>query len=201
MNGLSFSRLHDEPPRAAAMSVDDAAHGADRRERWPATRDEFAALVDAYAERLLRFAIRQVGNVQDAEDIVQEVFAKAFTRPQHNPVMSVGAYLHRSVANACTDHLRRSSRSLAYCQEVGIDELLASNQGPAEVAQAVDDAHRADRLLKHLPPEQAEAIRLRVLDGLRLNEIAELLDCSINTVCSRLRYGFQKLRSLASEKE
>jgi DNA-directed RNA polymerase specialized sigma24 family protein len=47
-----------------------------------------------------------------------------------------------------------------------------------------------------LPKEQAEAIRLRVFDGLRLGEIAKVLGCPMNTVCSRLRYGFQKLRNL-----
>lgn len=201
MDTLPSSRLFYEPPRAATMSRDDVPGKAAWRERWPTTRDEFAALVDAYADRLLRYAVRHVGNMQDAEDLVQDVFAKAFTRPRHDQVISVGAYLYRSVANACTDHLRRRGRSLVYCQEVGIDELLAGDLGPAEATQAAEDTRRAEGLLKRLPPEQAEAVRLRVFDGLRLNEIAELLDCSINTVCSRLRYGFQKLRSIATDKE
>ena len=55
-------------------------------------------------------------------------------------------------------------------------------------------------MLGRLPREQAEAIRLRVFDGLRLDEIAELLDCPINTVSSRLRYGFQKLRDAVGRK-
>ena len=65
-----------------------------------------------------------------------------------------------------------------------------------EIAQAAEGLRRAESLLSRLPKEQAEAIRLRVFDGLRLGEIAEVLGCPMNTVCSRLRYGFQKLRKL-----
>ena len=201
MTGLPSPGLLRESPRAALMSRNHAAADAVRPDRWPTTRADFTRLVEVYADRLLRYAVRQVGNMQDAEDLVQDVFAKAFRRPPEDEVVSVGAYLYRSVANACIDHLRRRGRSLVYCQEVGIDELLAADKGPAEATQAAEDARRAEGLLKRLPAEQAEAIRLRVFDGLRLNEIADVLNCPVNTVCSRLRYGFQKLRSIATDKD
>jgi RNA polymerase sigma-70 factor (ECF subfamily) len=164
---------------------------------WPQSRGEFATLVEAYAERLVRYAFRQLGNRQDAEDVVQDVFVRAFAdRAKHTVVLAVGPYLYRSVANACTDLLRRRNCAAVSHEEINTVALLAASDGPADAAQAAESLLRAEALLSRLPTEQAEAIRLRVFDGLRLNEIAEVLECPLNTVCSRLRYGFNKLRNL-----
>jgi RNA polymerase sigma-70 factor, ECF subfamily len=160
-----------------------------------------AALVDAYAGRLVRYAFRRLGNYQDAEDVVQQVFVRAFVdQSNRQKVSAVGPYLYRSVANACTDLLRRRDCAAVFREEVNAEQLLAGSDGPAEIAQAAEGLRRAESLLAHLPKEQAEAIRLRVFDGLRLGEIAEVLGCPMNTVCSRLRYGFQKLRNIVGGK-
>jgi len=156
-----------------------------------------AALVDAYAGRLVRYAFRRLGNYQDAEDAVQQVFVRTFVG-QSNPqeVSAVGPYLYRSVSNACTDLLRRRNCVGAFREEISTEQLLAESDGPAEIAQAAEGLRHTESLLGQLPTEQAEAIRLRVFDGLRLGEIAEVLGCPVNTVGSRLRYGFQKLRAI-----
>jgi RNA polymerase sigma-70 factor (ECF subfamily) len=164
---------------------------------WPKSHGEVAALVDAYAGRLVRYALRHLGNYQDAEDVVQQVFVRAFVdNSNRKNVSAVGPYLYRSVANACTDLLRRRDCAAVFREEISTEQLLAGSDGPAEIAQAAEGLRRAELLLIRLPKEQAEAIRLRVFDGLRLGEIAEVLGCPMNTVCSRLRYGFQKLRKL-----
>jgi RNA polymerase sigma-70 factor (ECF subfamily) len=185
-----------------AMPVDPdqpAGRGTSPRD-WPATPSGFASLVEEYADRLVRYAFRQVGHVQDAEDIVQDVFARLVAGTRHDPVVSVGPYLYRAVGNACTDLLRGRARSPVVREEVCWDQLAAAGDSPPAVAQVAEERDRAEALLRRLPPEQAEAIRLRVFDGLQLDEIAEVLDCSINTVSSRLRYGFQKLRSAVGRK-
>jgi RNA polymerase sigma-70 factor (ECF subfamily) len=164
---------------------------------WPQSHSEVAALVDAYAGRLVRYAFRQLGDYQDAEDVVQQVFVRAFVdQSKRRKVSAVGPYLYRSVANACTDLLRSRDCAAAFREEISTEESLAGSDGPAEIAQAAEGLRRAESLLGRLPKEQAEAIRLRVFDGLRLGEIAEVLRCPMNTVCSRLRYGFQRLRNL-----
>jgi RNA polymerase sigma-70 factor (ECF subfamily) len=156
--------------------------------------------VEEYADRLVRYAFRQVGHLQDAEDIVQDVFAKVFAGARHEPIMAVGPYLYRAVNNACTDLLRSRMRMPLVREEVSFDRLSATGEGPAGAVQAAEEQERAEALLRRLPPEQAETIRLRVLDGLQLDEIAQVLECSINTVSSRLRYGFQKLRDAVGRK-
>jgi RNA polymerase sigma-70 factor (ECF subfamily) len=167
---------------------------------WPQSPGEVAGAVDAYAPRLLRYAFRLLRDYQEAEDVVQQVFVRSFVdRSPRSKVAAVGPYLYRAVANACTDLLRRRNCAAVFREEVGSRQLLSGGGDPARIAQAADGLRRAETLLARLPEEQAEAIRLRVFDELRLDEIAAVLGCPLNTVCSRLRYGFQKLRSLVGD--
>jgi RNA polymerase sigma-70 factor (ECF subfamily) len=170
--------------------------------RWPQTMPEFERLVDAYLDRLVRFAGRKLGSVHDAEDIVQNVLIGVFRdRAKRRGVTAVGPYLYRSVANACTDRMRTKNYSDVFREEFDIEAQLMGGDNPSELAAATDEWRRAEQLLARLPKDQAEVVRLRVFDELRLNEIAELVGCSVNTVCSKLRYGFQKLRNLMAENE
>jgi RNA polymerase sigma-70 factor, ECF subfamily len=171
-------------------------------EGWPQTVPEFERLVDAYLDRLVRFAVRKLRNVQDAEDVVQNVLTGVFRdRAKRRGVAAVGPYLYRSVANACTDRLRTKNYADVFREEFDIEAQLMGGENPSELAAATDEWRRAELLLARLPQDQAEVVRLRVFDELRLSEIAEMVGCSVNTVCSKLRYGFQKLRTLMAENE
>jgi len=162
------------------------------------SQNEIADLVEVHADRLVRYAFRRLGNLQDAEDVVQEVFTRTFSdRSKYADISAIGPYLYRSVANASTDLLRRRNYAGVFREEVDAEKLLAHTDNPDQVVQAAEGLRRAEAWLNRLPREQSEAIRLRVFDGLSLSEIAAVLDCPLNTVCSRLRYGFQKLRGLA----
>jgi RNA polymerase sigma-70 factor (ECF subfamily) len=182
------------------MRIDHVAAAKDRPCSEPRAPDQLAGLVDGYTDRLVRFAFRRLGRIQDAEDIVHDVFVRMFTTDRNSPIDLYGPYLFRSVANACTDLLRRRARQAGLHDDTGFARLSSAGPGPAEAAQVAEENDRALALLRRLPPEQAEAIRLRVFDGLSLDEIASVLDCPINTVSSRLRYGFQKLRDVLGNK-
>jgi RNA polymerase sigma factor (sigma-70 family) len=182
-------KMQKDPQRTKSVNVQGKA--------VPLSHDQIAGLVETYADRLVRHAFRRLGNLQDAEDVVQDVFARTFSdRSRYAAISAIGPYLYRSVTNASTDLLRKRNCGAVFCEEVDAEKLLAGSAGPAEAAQAGEALRRAEAWLKRLPKEQAEAIRLRVYDELSLNEIAEVLGCPVNTVCSRLRYGFQKLRAL-----
>lgn len=186
-------KMQKDPPRTKLVNSQGKVSSL--------SREEIAGLVDSYGDRLVRHAFRQLGNLQDAEDVVQEVFVRTFSdRSRYAAISAIGPYLYRSVANASTDLLRKRNCAAVFREEVDAEKLLAGTAGPAEAAQASEGLRRAESWLSRLPEEQAEAVRLRVFDGLRLNEIAQVLDCPVNTVCSRLRYGFQKLRALVAAK-
>ena len=160
---------------------------------WPQTVPEFERMVDAYLDRLVRFAVRRLGNLQDAEDVVQNVLTGAFRdRSKRRRVTAVGPYLYRSVANACTDRLRIRNYSAVFREEFGIETMLMGGENPSELAAATDEWRRADELLARCPKDQAEVVRLRVFDELRLSEIAMLVGCSVNTVCSKIAIRFQE---------
>ncbi len=106
---------------------------------WPQSHGEVAALVDAYAGRLVRYAFRQLGDYQDAEDVVQQVFVRAFVdQSNRRKVSAVGPYLYRSVANGCTDLLRRRDCAAVFREEISTEQLLAGSDGPVEIAQAAE---------------------------------------------------------------
>jgi RNA polymerase sigma-70 factor (ECF subfamily) len=168
---------------------------------WPQSPEEFEGLVEVYLDRLVRYALRRLGDRQDAEDVVQEVFLRAFKdRHKRKGISDVGPYLYRMTLNACTDFQRRPGPVRVSLDEINEAEMVCTRKTPSQVARAAEELARAERLLQRLPAEQAEAVRLRVFDDLQLNEIAEIVGCSANTVGSRLRYGFRKLRQIVSGK-
>ena len=182
------------PRSLAAETADRSPPPQTGQQAWPGTRSELADLVEDHADLLTWHAFRLLGSMPDAEDVVQDVFIRVFSTHHREQVASIRAYLYRAVANACTDLLRSRTRSARRTEPVDCDRLATGAAGPPEAAQAIEERDRIEALLARLPREQADAIRLRVFDGLRLDEIAEVLDCPINTVSSRLRYGFRKLR-------
>ncbi len=204
-------RVQKEPPQLTILPTGKQSpeafeplrlECADEWDRgWPQSPEVFEELVDTYLDRLVCFAFRQLGSVQDAEDAVQEVFVRVYAnRSKLGGVSSVGAYLFRMVANACTDLLRKRQTRAKVIEELGTMESACDGKNPAEIAEATEQLRRVEKLLSCLPTAQAEVIRLRVFDELRLNEIAEVIGCSVNTVCSRLRYGFRKLRRIAPQR-
>ena len=161
--------------------------------------EALSVLYERYASRLYPLALSWLGRADLAEDVVQEVFVRAFTeRAKRKNISRVGPYLYRMVINTCTDMLRRRKRSGVSLESLQINEISGRQNNPAEMAAAKDELYRVEELLKRLPRNQAEVIRLRVFDELHLSEIAEVVGCSMNTVHSRLRYGFRKLRKIVS---
>jgi len=152
-------------------------------------------LIQAYQDRLVRYAFRRLRNIHDAEDAVQGVFVRVFRDwTPDGRIQKVGAYLYRAVANACADVLRERKRSGLSENSADLQGVPADRPDAPDLAAAADDLRRIEVLLERLPERQAEVVRLRVLDELRFAEIAEVLGCRLATVKSRFRYGLEKLR-------
>ena len=186
-------------PMIAAYNGDSGKAGDSRSgNTWPETPQQLAAFLDGHLDHLVRYAFRRLRNIHDAQDLVQEVVVNIFTKPKPGLNAVVIAYLFRCVDNACIDLLRKRKGISVPLSDDDAAAAVSERKNPLEEAIVAEEMGRTEELLSRLPAEQAEPIRLRVFDGLRLEEIAVVLGCPIDTVSSRLRYGFKKLREIVS---
>jgi RNA polymerase sigma-70 factor (ECF subfamily) len=186
----------------------DAADGADALqqhwtpERWPRDAAEFEQFVEAYQGHLVRYALRRLRNNADAEDVVQDVFLRAYMMGHcRRIVFRPVPWLYKVTANACTDLLRGRQRRLGREWAARLESLdvLSARDGTSKPVDDEDAALRAEMLLQRISRVQAETIRLRVFGELNIREIAAVMHCSTGTVNSRLRYGFGKLRRVVGK--
>ena len=158
----------------------------------PATLEE---LYDTHSGTALAVAYRVLGNVADAEEVLQEVFLTVW-RSRHSYDSSRGSlrtWLLAVVRHRAIDVLRRRPH-VAVCP---LDEHFhAAGEGdvPAEVVRTLD-GQRMRRALQGLPPEQLQAIELAYFSGLTHGEIAERLAIPLGTIKGRIRLGMDRLRT------
>lgn len=173
--------------------------GEDWSSGWPQSATEFEAFIAAFQDKLVRYAFRRLRDFHEAEDVIQEVFLKAYTkRREMCHVARVAPYLYRMAANLCTDRLRRRHPVLIPLDEIGPEDVADTRSTAVQVVGATESLQYTDSLLARLPKAQAEELRLRVLDDLSLEEIAAMQGCSMEAVKSRIRYALRKLRRIVS---
>lgn len=172
---------HTDPPVAGLAAGDQRA---------------FAALYDRYAVRLYRAAVGMLGRREDAEDVVQEVFAAVF-QSSHNlaKVQNLTAYLFTALRRAAGHRAARRLRE-PRTGEAAIANI-ASKADPDDRSNF--DGERLQKALLALPAEQREVIALKIDGGLTFAETAQVIGISANTAASRYRYALERLRTSLKE--
>ena len=169
--------------------------------------EAFEELVRAYEKKVYGMALRMTGNTEDAFDVAQEVFIKAFRSLKGFKLESrFSTWLFRLSSNMCIDFLRKAGRrnelSLDLLNEDGtqVRDMPDIRHSPEleyekkELAQSVSDA------LMRLPAEYRQIIILRDLNSLSYAEIAQTLNLEEGTVKSRLFRARERMRKeLASD--
>ena len=155
--------------------------------------DAFRVLFDAHKDRVYSIALRYCGNESAAMDIAQETFLKLFSSIRDfRGSATFESWLYRIVVNRCLDHQRSARRLMPF-----LDGLLDIVRAPAEsVLEGLLRAEMAtdvQKIVGMLPPEQRIVVVLRYTEGLRYDEIAEILGCSAGTVASRLNRAHKVL--------
>ncbi len=155
----------------------------------------FQIIVAATSDRLVRLAARLLGNISDAEDVVQEAYVKAFRAllaDQFDGRSSVPTWLYRIVTRTAIDALRSNKRRKPH-ESPSEPSFDGGAQAEARLALA-----ELVGLLETLPEDQRVAIVLKSVEGLSTPEIAKILDCSEGAVEQRLVRARAALRARSS---
>ena len=171
----------------------------------------FQQFVVRYKQRLFGFAVRQVGNTQDAEDIVQEAFLRAYHALADYPaervrMLKVLPWLFKITLHICYRYLGRTSLPLVSLDTSDESWLLEiedeSEEQPEAALEGAERLRELTSLVSALPEPYREVINFYYFEDLNYREIAELLNRPIGTVKSYVSRGVQMVRKqLEAQKE
>jgi len=158
------------------------------------TVSAFEELVKRHQHQIYALALKMVRNHDDAADIAQDVFLKAYeVLGTFQKKSSFHTWLYRIAVNFCINHLRRDKAKhhveLETHHAIQSPQML-ENMGTIELQDELNTA------IKNLPEKQQTTVLLRVCDGLPYKEIAQILDCSIGTVKANYFHAVKNLRRL-----
>jgi RNA polymerase sigma-70 factor (ECF subfamily) len=162
--------------------------------------DSFNQLVLRWERPIYALAYRVIGREDDARDVAQETFLRAFRALSgFKGQAKFSSWLYRITLNLCRDWIRRERRAPVTQAPEGVDLIeLASESEPSESIEELVSRRELGRAVAKamslLPEEQRTAIILKEYHGLTFQEIADLLDCPLSTVKTRLYQGLTVLR-------
>lgn len=190
-------------PAVAATRVDDTMLVRDAQRGDTAAFEE---LVRHYDRPVLRLALHLTGSVEDAQDIYQEAFLRAYQNlPRFRFECSFYTWLYRIVTNLCLDHLRKHqyrSREVAPAvfsdgEEHDVLSAVPDQRTTASPERSFAGRELRDRLLRalaKLSPRERFVFEMRHYHGLRLRTVADILQTTEGTIKNTLFRATHKLR-------
>ena len=157
-------------------------------------RDAFDLLFSRYQHKILNLVSRYLRDPQDVEDVAQEAFIKAFRAlPRFRGDSAFYTWLYRIAINTAKNHLVARGRrppgtdvDVEDAEYYDGNDALRERESP-EAALARDQLSQAiDQAIADLPDDLRSAVTLREFDGLSYEQIAEIMDCPVGTVRSRI---------------
>ena len=162
--------------------------------------ESFNQLVVRWERPIYALAYRVIGREEEARDVVQETFLRAFRGiGNFRGQAKFSSWVYRIALNLCRDWIRRERRAPILPTPEGVDVIeLAANQGPVESIEDLvarnDISKVVAELMTRLPEEQRTAIILKEYHGMTFQEIADLQGVPLSTVKTRLYQGLNVLR-------
>ncbi len=169
--------------------------------------DAFDELVTRYRIRVFAMIYNMVHNEQDAWDLAQESFVKAWKSiKRFRRHSSFYTWIYRIVMNVTIDWLRKKQVKgvgAEFDDSIQLQEVDPASRTlpkadplPHERMQRSEIREKIDNAIKQLSPEHRAVILMKEIEGMQYHEIAETLGCSIGTVMSRLFYARKRLQNL-----
>jgi RNA polymerase sigma-70 factor (ECF subfamily) len=162
--------------------------------------ESFNQLVLRWERPIFALAYRVIGREEEARDVVQETFLRAFRGiGKFRGQAKFSSWVYRIALNLCRDWIRRERRAPILPTPDGVDVIeLAAEQGPVESIEDLvarnDMSKVVAELMTRLPEEQRTAIILKEYHGMTFQEIADLQGVPLSTVKTRLYQGLNVLR-------
>ncbi|HTA76933.1 MAG TPA: sigma-70 family RNA polymerase sigma factor [bacterium] len=161
--------------------------------------EAYGDLVRQYHKRVMGYCFSMLSNHTDAEEAAQDIFVKVYTSlNKFKGDSSFSTWLYRITANHCLDVLRKRNRrknvsleSLVEQEGSQIQKLFAT---PSVADTHLENRQLADKILSTLTEDQRQILTLREAEGLEYQEIADVLDCSLDAVKGRLARARKQLQ-------
>jgi RNA polymerase sigma-70 factor, ECF subfamily len=156
----------------------------------------FDEIMLRYERQIYRLCYRFTSNPDDARDLAQDVFIKAFENlVSFRKESSLKTWLYRIATNHCINHMKANTR-----QFVEVTDTTKQTGATAQIA--LEDKEQRDHfrhLVTKLPPKQRAILELRIHEQLSYEEIATMSNRSVSTIKASVFFALEKLRKLVKE--
>jgi RNA polymerase sigma-70 factor (ECF subfamily) len=167
----------------------------------------FGELIRRYQDRLFNTVFRLLGSIEDAQDVVQETFLNAYrSLESFKGDAELFTWLYRIAWNTAVSLKRKQRMALSIHTgrngQGGIDPLDASDGNqPGEALEKAELEHCVQTALNRLSPEHRAVLVLKEMEGLKYEDIAEILQVPVGTIRSRLHRARMELRDILEQDE
>ncbi|NLY43522.1 MAG: sigma-70 family RNA polymerase sigma factor [Clostridiaceae bacterium] len=167
--------------------------------------EAFEQLIESYQKKVFGIAFRMLGNTEDASDVAQEVFLKVFKSiTNFKEESSLSTWIYRIATNVCLDEIRKRKKATVVSinstiqLEDGEIDMQVEDQGPHpdEIVERKELENEVKKAIERLNNEHKIVIILRDIQGLSYDEIADILQCSLGTVKSRINRARNSLKNI-----
>ena len=156
----------------------------------------FDELMIRYERQIYRLCYRFTSNADDARDLAQDVFIKAFEHlADFRKESSLKTWLYRIATNHCINHVKANTQQFV---EVTDTIRQTTRHGAGELEEKEQREHFR-QMVKKLPPKQRAILELRIHEQLSYEEIASMSNRSVSTIKASVFFALEKLRKLVKE--
>lgn len=165
-------------------------------------QNAYEDIVNLYQHKLYQVCYRMLGNKEEAEDITQEAFVRAYINlHSFDQNRKFSTWIYRIATNLCIDRIRKKKPDYYLDAEVagteGLDmysQIAADEQLPEEALEQMELQERIQYEISRLPDKYRAVIVLKYIEELSLQEISEILEMPLGTVKTRIHRGREALR-------